>query len=87
MKVNLYSKDACKPGFWSTHGTPECSLCPIGSYSSNFGATKCTECSFSRSTDIEGANNESFCQGIFYFTKLAFTFNESNTMLVYMCLF
>lgn len=54
--------DACKPGYWSTYGTPECSLCPIGSYSNNFGASKCTECPFSKSTDAEGANDESFCE-------------------------
>lgn len=67
IKVYVYSKDACKPGYWSTYGTPECSLCPIGSYSNNVGASKCTECPFSKSTDAEGANDESFCESKFYF--------------------
>lgn len=70
MKLNFYSKDACKPGFWSTYGTPECSVCPIGSYSNNFGASKCTECPFSKSTDTEGTNDESFCQSKFSFTSI-----------------
>lgn len=67
IKVSFFSKDACKPGYWSPFGTPECSLCPIGSYSNHFGALKCKECPFSKSTDAEGANDESFCESKFDF--------------------
>lgn len=54
--------DACEPGYWSADGTPVCSLCPIGTFSNSFGLTNCTQCKHSRSTEIEGAVNESFCQ-------------------------
>lgn len=56
--------DACEPGYWSADGTPVCSLCPIGTFSNSFGLTNCTQCRHSRSTEIEGAVNESFCQGV-----------------------
>lgn len=54
--------DACEPGYWSPDGTPACSLCPVGSFSNSFGLTNCTQCKHSRSTEIEGAVDESFCQ-------------------------
>lgn len=59
--------DACEPGYWSADGTPVCSLCPIGTFSNSFGLTNCTQCKHSRSTEIEGAVDESFCQGVWKF--------------------
>lgn len=60
--TNCTQSDACEPGYWSPDGTPVCSLCPVGTFSNSFGLTNCTQCKHSRSTEIEGAVDESFCQ-------------------------
>lgn len=55
--------DGCQPGSWSPNGTPECSLCAVGSYSDVYGAAECKSCPGSQSTVEEGATNFSQCQG------------------------
>eukprot|EP00105_Crassostrea_gigas_P019111 XP_011437468.1 PREDICTED: uncharacterized protein LOC105335342 [Crassostrea gigas] len=54
--------DGCQPGSWSPNGTPECSLCAVGSYSDVYGAAECKSCPGSKSTVEEGATNFSQCQ-------------------------
>ncbi|XP_062573264.1 uncharacterized protein LOC134235178, partial [Saccostrea cucullata] len=54
--------DACEPGSFSSDGTPPCSLCPVGTYSSIFGATVCISCPYSLSTENEGADDVSQCK-------------------------
>lgn len=55
--------DGCQPGSWSPNGTPECSLCAVGSYSDVYGAPECKSCPGSKSTVEEGAASLLQCQG------------------------
>ncbi|KAK3102731.1 hypothetical protein FSP39_013507, partial [Pinctada imbricata] len=55
-------KDGCDPGTWSTNGLPPCSLCPIGTYSTIYGSDGCITCNGSKTTIVEGGDDEALCQ-------------------------
>lgn len=57
------STDGCYPGSWSADGTPECSLCAVGSYSDVYGASECILCPGSTSTAEEGTDSVAKCNG------------------------
>lgn len=54
-------EDGCYPGSWSADGTPECSLCSVGSYSDVYGASECILCPGSTSTAKEGTASVAKC--------------------------
>lgn len=65
MYVIIYSSaDGCEPGSWSPTGTPQCSLCAVGTFNDAFGSTKCTPCPGAKSTIEEGASSIDQCKGI-----------------------
>ncbi|XP_048737007.2 sushi, von Willebrand factor type A, EGF and pentraxin domain-containing protein 1-like [Ostrea edulis] len=55
-------EEGCEPGSWSPNGTPECSLCMIGTFSDSYGASQCTPCPGSKSTTEEGSISITQCQ-------------------------
>ncbi|XP_061173458.1 uncharacterized protein LOC133182626 [Saccostrea echinata] len=57
-----HCKPGCEPGSWSPDGTPECSLCPVGTYSDQYGSIQCTVCPGSTTTVEEGSTGLSKCQ-------------------------
>lgn len=59
----VYLIVACEPGSWSLDGTPDCSQCPVGTYSDKYGVTLCKKCEHSLSTENEGVKEESQCRG------------------------
>lgn len=77
--------DACEPGYWSADGTPVCSLCPIGTFSNSFGMTKCIQCNHSKSTEIEGAVDEAFCQefDLWLTDRTSIAYTQFRTMISY----
>ena len=51
----------CSKGYYETDGV--CTVCPIGSYSTESGSTECTTCEAGMSTLQEAADKASDCIG------------------------
>ncbi|XP_062584887.1 uncharacterized protein LOC134246515 [Saccostrea cucullata] len=61
-KLSSQCEDGCRPGSWSVSGTPTCSLCAVGTFSTDYGSVQCISCPGSTTTINEGASSISHCQ-------------------------
>lgn len=66
----------CDPGSFSSNGIAPCSLCPLNSYSDNYGVSACTQCGPSQITGSTGASSATSCIGLSLF--LGCWFNTSD---------
>ncbi|XP_052071119.1 uncharacterized protein LOC127709553 [Mytilus californianus] len=51
----------CGPGTYINSTTKICESCPIGTYTTRDGQTKCQKCAAGTTTETEGLNNPKFC--------------------------
>ncbi|XP_059143929.1 uncharacterized protein LOC131931219 [Physella acuta] len=65
-----YCQNLCHPGQYSRDGRQPCTLCPKGTYTSEFGALRCNVCPYTMFTAVDGASSKDDCEMFDYLTEI-----------------